>query len=109
MRLIFAFTAVLIALFFGAAGAIGVHIANSHDQANLPAPRNVNADHGTKPGQVVISWDGIPEARFYCIGWASQDRVAQAQAEGRHWLDTFVTVDVANTGQTTHAIHDLAA
>ena len=76
--------------------------------SGFPAPGNVRAAAGAAVGTVAVSWDAVPGAPFYRVGWVSAEDVAAAQAAGRHWLDAFVFSDVANQGQTAFTVTGLA-
>lgn len=89
-------------------GVIAANISQTEAADHLPAPQNVRAINSDQPGKVTVSWDPVPDARFYRIGWASLPAVEQAETDGRNWLDTFISIDIHNNGQTAHDIHGLA-
>ena len=85
------FVAVLIALLLGA-GISGPLSA----QSGAPATDNIIVSDGVNPGEVVISWDAVPQATHYRIGYVNmvQDYpVAKASVTGE-WIEAFVYVDV---------------
>ena len=53
---------------------------------------------------VDLEWETIPTARYYRIGWVTRVDVGAATAAGRHWLEAFVFVDIANRNQTTYTV-----
>ena len=40
-------------------------------------------------GELAISWNSVPSAKFYTIGWTSTGELADMQAASRDWLDAF--------------------
>ena len=60
------FVAVLIALLLGA-GISGPLSA----QSGAPATGNIAVSDGVNPGEVVISWDAVPQATHYRIGYVN--------------------------------------
>lgn len=83
----------LVAVLSGA----GVAFAQTVDP---PAPANLVAVNGTNPGEVNLTWDAVPEASFYRIGWVTKPDYEATVAAGHDWLEAFHFVDVANSGQT---------
>ena len=85
------FAAVLIALSL----VIGLHHPASA-QTGAPATGNIRVVDGSNPGEVVISWDAVPAATHYRIGYVNmvQDYpLAKASVTGE-WIEAFVYVDV---------------
>ena len=85
------FVAVLIALLLGA-GISGPLSA----QSGAPAAGDIAVSDGVNPGEVVISWDAVPQATHYRIGYVNmvQDYpLAKASVTGE-WIEAFVYVDV---------------
>ena len=85
------FAAVLIALSL----VIGLHRPASA-QTGAPATGNIRVVDGPNPGEVVISWDAVPAATHYRIGYVNmvQDYpLAKASVTGE-WIEAFVYVDV---------------
>ena len=80
-----------------------------------PPTRNIAVGDGVAPGEVVISWDMVPEATYYRIGYVNLVKDyprAKASATGE-WLEAFVYVDV-NTlnipvtgGRGSYTLHRL--
>ena len=104
MRIIF-----YIALAICAIAIVAAISASSQTYAtdHLPAPQNVKAANADRPGKVTISWEPVPGAYFYRIGWTSLTAVRKAQADGRHWMDTFTSTDIYGKGRTSHTVHNL--
>ena len=72
------------------------------DQSPAPEPgypppaTNIAVRDGANPGEVVISWDAVPEATHYRIGYVNMVTdypLAKASQTG-NWLEAFVYVDV---------------
>ena len=77
----------------------------AHAQGDLVAPGNVVAQNTGNPGEVVrISWDGVPSAAYYRIGWVAYSDVAPIIASSGDWLEHFAFIDIENRGQTGHLI-----
>ena len=65
-------------------------------QTGAPATGNIRVVDGPNPGEVVISWDAVPAATHYRIGYVNmvQDYpLAKASVTGE-WIEAFVYVDV---------------
>ena len=65
-------------------------------QTSAPATRNIAIRDGVNPGEVVVSWDAVPQATHYRIGYVNmiQDYpLAKASVTGE-WIEAFVYVDV---------------
>ena len=65
-------------------------------QSGTPATGGISVSDGVNPGEVVISWDAVPQATHYRIGYVNmvQDYpVAKASVTGE-WIEAFVYVDV---------------
>ena len=74
----------------------------------MPAPANVNVADSENPGDVIITWDAVPGAAYYRIGWvAYPDYVEISEEGGRPWSEAFAFVDVENIGQTSRTIRRL--
>ena len=79
---------VLVAVVSGAAPADA--------QGRAPAATNIQVVNGHNPGEVIISWDTVPEATYYRIGYVNMETdypLAKASRTG-NWLEAFVYVDV---------------
>ena len=78
--------------------------ALAHAQGDLVAPTNVAAQNTGTAGKVRISWDAVPNAAYYRIGWVAYSDVAPIIASGGDWLEHFAFIDIENRGQTEHLI-----
>ena len=79
----------------------------AHAQGDLVAPSNVAAQNTGNPGEVRISWDSVPNAAYYRIGWVAYSDVAPIIASDGDWLEHFAFIDIENRGQTEHTITGL--
>ena len=73
-------------------------------QPALPAPANVQVVPGDSPGEVVVSWDPVADASGYAVGWLDHDSAWDAHYAGQDWRNLVVSVDVAGSMTTTHAV-----
>ena len=76
----------------------------AHAQGDLVAPGNVAAQNTGNPGEVRISWDAVPGAAYYRIGWVAYSDVQPIIAGGGDWLERFAFIDIQNRDQTQHTI-----
>ena len=84
-------------------GAAGADNTWGHGLAVLPNPSTqpnptgiAVADVGDPGGEVVVSWDAVPEATHYRIGYVNMEldyHFAKASCTGE-WIEAFVYVDV---------------
>ncbi len=84
--------------------ALGANPLTTSAQTLLPEP---TVGDGPNPGEVIVSWEAIPEAKYYRVGWMAETDYSAALADNREWLDAFVFVDVENRGQTSYAVSRL--
>ena len=68
-------------------------------QVRTPPATNIQVVNGHNPGEVIISWDAVPAATHYRIGYVNMDTdypLAKSTEGGRtgNWLEAFVYVDV---------------
>ena len=68
-------------------------------QGRPPATTNIQIVNGHNPGEVIISWDAVPAATHYRIGYVNMVTdypLAKSTEGGRtgNWLEAFVYVDV---------------
>ena len=68
-------------------------------QGRPPATANIQIVNGHNPGEVIISWNAVPAATHYRIGYVNMVTdypLAKSTEGGRtgNWLETFVYVDV---------------
>ena len=75
-----------------------------HAQSSLTAPANVIVSDGENSGEVVVTWDAVPDAGYYRIGWVNYNDYLEVTGRDRPWSEAFAFVDVANIGQTSHTI-----
>ena len=62
----------------------------------FPRSPNVAVAQGLNPGEVVVSWDAVPQATHYRIGYVNMETdypLAKASVTGE-WLEAFIYVDV---------------
>ena len=76
----------------------------AHAQGDLVAPSNVVAQNTGNPGEVRISWDTVPDAAYYRIGWVAYSDVEPIIASGGDWLEHFAFIDIENRDQTEHTV-----
>ena len=76
----------------------------AHAQGDLVAPSSVAAQNTGNPGEVRISWDAVPNAAYYRIGWVAYSDVEPIIASGGDWLERFAFIDIQNRSQTQHTI-----
>ena len=86
-------------------GATGADNTWGHGLASLPDPTvepmlgatsNIDARDGANPGEVIISWDAVPEATHYRVGYVnmvSDYPVAKDRPTGE-WIEAFIYVDL---------------
>ncbi len=57
-------------------------------------------------GELQVSWNRVPGAQHYTIGYANRDDVNRMGAAGRNWLDAFyyVTIDATYAGHTLRGL-----
>ena len=70
--------------------------ARSRAQTGALWTSNIALRDGVNPGEVVISWDAVPQATHYRIGYVNMIRdypLAKASVTG-DWIEAFVYVDV---------------
>ena len=96
----------LIAVVFSVLAALLSASLNTlaHAQGDLVAPGNVVAQDTGNSGEVRISWDAVPGAAYYRIGWVAYSDVEPIIASGGDWLERFAFIDIQNRGQTQHTI-----
>ena len=66
------------------------------EQPTVPATGNIAVRDGLNPGEAIISWDAVPEATHYRIGYvnmATDYPLAKASGTG-NWQQAFIYVDV---------------
>ncbi len=94
-------TSLLVALVLVATLSAGGGSIAFAQTGNLPsAPTNLMAVNGDNPGEVNLTWNAVPEAAFYRVGWVAFPDYESTVADGRNWLEAFHFFDAENTGQT---------
>lgn len=61
-----------------------------------PPPTDITAVRTDVPGQVLVSWDAVPQATYYRIGYVNMEtdyHFAKASCTGE-WIEAFIYVDV---------------
>ncbi len=74
----------------------GVTVAPATAQADVPPVTNIQVRSGGNPDEVVISWDAVPKAARYRVGYVNMEvdyHLAKATCT-KEWIDAFVFVDV---------------
>ena len=64
-------------------------------QAGAPATGNIALRDGANPGEVIISWDHVPQATHYRIGYVNMETdypLAKGSVTG-DWINAFIYVD----------------
>ena len=92
----------LLALVIFAAAAV----SNVFAQGMPTAPTGVTAVVGANVGETIVTWDPVPGADFYRVGWlalSDYNRVAEELGEEK-WWEAVTIQDVMNRGQSSHAI-----
>ena len=84
-------------------------------QAGIPSVTDIQVRDGANPGEVVISWDAVPQAARYRVGYVNMEvdyHLAKATCT-EEWIDAFVFVDVnarnipVNNGRAEYTIRRL--
>ncbi len=70
--------------------------------ATLMAPEQPTVTATDNPGELQVSWNQVPGAQHYTVGYASPDEMNRMADAGRNGLDAFyyVTVEATNTSHT---------
>ena len=79
---------------------VGAGAAQAQSNNALPAPSNVTAVNGANPGEVNLTWDAVPGASHYRVGWIANADFLAAQAAGTDFFERFAFVDIA--GRTSY-------
>ena len=80
----------------------GDHVV--HAQDSLSPPTGVTAVDGDSPGEVKLTWNAVPDANYYRVGWVDYADYLEVTGAGLEWLEAFVFVDVSNRGQTSYTV-----
>ena len=65
-------------------------------QTAVAATTNIRVNQGLNPGEVIVSWDAVPQATHYRIGYVNMVTdypLAKASATGE-WIEAFLYADV---------------
>ncbi len=85
-------------------------------QGGVPPVTNIQVRSGSILGEVIISWDAVPQATHYRIGYVNMEidyHLAKAGCTGE-WIDAFVYVDTdvrnipVRNGRAEYTIRHLA-
>ena len=82
-------------------------VPSSYAQGTTPPTTNIQVANGPNPGEVVITWDAVPEAVYYRIGYINMDSDYPAASANGNWLEAFIYVDLANREQGSYTIKRL--
>ena len=107
----------------GADNTWGYGLAELPDPSSAPAPggdvaptANIAVREGSNPGEVIVSWDAVPSATHYRIGYVNMEidyHLAKASCTGE-WIEAFVYIDVnaqnitVNNGRAEYTVRRLA-
>ena len=74
--------------------------------ATLSSPTLPTVMATANPGELLITWDAVPDAQHYTIGYANLDELEQMTEAGRSALDAFyyVTIGAAHTVHTLNGL-----
>ena len=70
--------------------------------ATLSSPTLPTVMATANPGELLITWDAVPDAQHFTVGYANLDDLNQMTEAGRNALDAFyyVTIGAAHTAHT---------
>ena len=105
-RILLAVTAILAASVLALVGVAGMDNTAQAQAASLK-PANVRAVNGPNPGEAIVSWDAVPAAAYYRVGWVSLPNYEAVTDAGRDWREAFYFVDLKNAGQTSFTVSRL--
>ncbi|MDE2959150.1 MAG: hypothetical protein OXU28_03745 [Chloroflexota bacterium] len=92
--------ALMVAVILAVAGLLAIvsspSVPTAAAQGGAPATANITVRDGANPGEVVVSWDAVPEATHYRIGYVNmvQDYPLAKDSVTGEWIEAFVYVDV---------------
>ncbi len=101
MKISIAIAALFVAVLLVVASGQEMPVAAQSDPTNFGKPQ---VAAGANPGEVVVTWTAVDSANFYRIGWISSKDYAAAKASNRDWREAFVSVSIANNGQTSYTV-----
>ena len=67
-------------------------------QAPHSVPTDIAAANGENPGEVNLTWEGVPGTNYYRIGWIAE---SDYRAAGDDWLERFAFVDIKSASSYT--------
>ena len=77
-------------------GAFVVTASPAAAQGGVPPVTNIELRSGPNPGEVIVSWNAVPQATHYRIGYVNMEldyHLAKASCTGE-WIEAFVYIDV---------------
>ena len=89
------FLGVVIAGIFFATAQVQEDTPAAVAQVGVPTATNIQVRNGSNLGEGIISWDAVPQATHYRIGYVNMEidyHLAKASCTGE-WIDAFVYVD----------------
>ena len=90
------FLLTILAAVVAAVFAFGVSDRSASAQTGAPAAGNITVRDGTNPGEVIISFEAVPGATHYRIGYVNMETdhpLAEASGTGE-WIEAFIYADV---------------
>ena len=106
------FAAVVLATVAGVTGGTGLAVA----QGQVPPATNIEVGEGSQLGEMTISWDAVPQATYYRIGYVNLEldyHLAKASCT-EEWIEAFIYVDVnaqnipVNNGRAEYTVRRLS-
>ena len=93
----------LLAIVFVAEGLLETR--GAHAQA--AAPSDIEIRNTGNPGEVVVSWNPVPRAQGYQVGWANERAVTQAVNQQIPWQERFAYTNLRPV-VNSHTVQNLA-
>ncbi len=85
--------------------SVGLENSVVRSQSGLPNPRTVTVANGSNPGEAVVSWQAVPGAAFYRVGWmANPDYEAALASPSGFFLSAFRYSNIMSEGLTSHTV-----
>lgn len=88
-------TLFVVVLVMASAFLVAGSVALAQSGASAPATGNIAVRDWINPGEVVVSWDAVPEATHYRIGYVNMETdypLAKSSVTG-DWINAFIYVD----------------
>ena len=76
-------------------------------QGSAPPATNVQASNSNVSGDVIVTWNGVPEASHYTVGYVNMTTDLPVAMANGDWRQAFRSVSVQNDGQSSHALRNL--